>query len=422
MNGPILLEADNLSYTPGGSNSGRLLVDSVSLSLHQREIVGITGPNGAGKSTLLKLLSGFIEPVLGEVRYGDRRLTALKHRERAVYAAFMSQKGPDTFPFSVAEIVEMGRYPHLESARHPGKTERETALSALESLGLGHLADRSYTTLSGGEQQLVLFAQILVQNTPVLLLDEPTASLDIGHETQLLQVVRNLCRKGSGAVIAMHNLNSAAEYCDRILLMHQGKVVSEGKPHEVFTEHHLKKYYHTDVRLGTNEATGSLVVTALPQKAAICSLHVHLIGGAGSAVAVTRMLFLLGCRITGGVAHELDSDTKIWRSLGVECITVPAFAEIDDESYRKAEELTAAADLTILCEFPAGPGNLANLKLAGTAGNLIILDDDSGDHAREFFSEEAQELFNVLAGTHRRINREELTEYLYAVSEGSETL
>ena len=393
MSADILLQAKNLCFEVPVPMSGekKLLAEGIDLALHKGEIIGITGPNGAGKSTLLRLLSGYLAPSAGEITYGDQSLSSLNDRQRAAYVSFMSQKGPDTFAFSVSEIVEMGSYASL--GRAPGAQEREAALKALETVGIGDLAERRFTTLSGGEQQLVMFAQVLMQDTPVILLDEPTSSLDIGHESQLLQMLRDLCREGRGVLTAVHNLNSAAEYCDRIIMLHQGRIVSSGTPREVFTEEHLRSWYQTEVRLGTNEATGSLVVTALPKRSSGAGVHVHLIGGAGSAVALTRELYLLGCTISGGAAHELDSDAKIWESLGAEYVTVPAFGEIDRFSFQRAEAMVKQADITILCSFPVGSGNQANLELAKRAKRLVIAEEPL---ERTFFTSEAQQLFESL--------------------------
>jgi iron complex transport system ATP-binding protein len=424
MNPGPLLEAHNLTYVPGvrkktgrviGENA-RKIVNDVSLTLSPGEIIGLTGPNGAGKSTLLRLLSGFIRPAEGTILYSGKPLETFTSRERARHCAFMSQKRPDTFSFTVLDIVEMGRYPHLKGYRYPAEEERNAAEKALALLGLDHLAERSFTTLSGGEQQLVFFAQILVQDSPLILLDEPTASLDIGHEAQLLQNVRGLCRTGRGAVIALHNLNSAAEYCDRIILMHEGNIVSQGRPREVLTEEHLKRYYRTDVRLGTNEATGSLVVTALPEPAERSSFRVHLIGGAGSAVALTRELYLLGCTVTGGAAHELDSDTRLWRSLGITCVTVPAFAPLqrEDEKTEQVRNLIAAADVTVLCSFPVGDGNLVNLEAAGSAEELVIMEEEGETWScrRDFFCEAAEKQFSRLTGTGKTMSHDRLLAYI----------
>ncbi len=442
MRSKLLLKADALSYAPSGSHRSdlehapqRLLVDTVNLSIREGEIVGVTGPNGAGKSTLLRLLSGFIQPTSGTVYYGDRMLGSLKHRERAAWVSYMTQKGPDTFPFSVIEIVEMGSYARRtqknpvsskfsgddgESAFHNGAggvDSHPTAMQALEEVGLAHLADRSFSTLSGGEQQLVIFAQVLLQQTPLLLLDEPTASLDLGHEAQLMHKIRELSRRKHSALLALHNLNSAAEYCDRIILMSHGRIVSEGRPRDVFTEENIRTYYETEVRTGVNEATGSLIVTALPKPAAPAGLRVHLIGGAGSAVSVTRRLFLLGVELTGGVAHELDSDAKLWNSLGIDCVTVPAFADIeeDEDAYCRAAAMVEEADLTILCRFPVGHGNLANLHLARKADELLVIGtggEKEWCQGRDFFTDNARMLFADLQSQARMVSLTELLDVL----------
>ena len=393
-----VLAAHGVCYRIGTA----LLLDGVDIELHPGELVGLIGPNGAGKSTLLRNLIGYLKPVEGVVTVEGRPIHEFSARERAKRISYLSQYGPDQFPFPVIDVVEMGSYPVIGMGRAPGIREREAAMRALSYVGLEHLADRSFPSLSGGERQLVLFARVLVQESPIILLDEPTASLDIGHEATLLQMVRDLCEEGYSAIVALHNLNIAAEYCRRLVLMDGGRVRAVGPPDRVLVRELIETSYHTSVHVGRNDSTGSVTVSPVPTGGATRDLRIHVIGGAGSGVNITRFLHRTGCTVTGGVAHELDSDARLWKALAVPYVQVPAFSEIGDQDIAGAASMVDAADLTVLCAFPFGKGNAANLDLAERAERLLILDEESGACPRDFFVDprKLRERFDGLATRH----------------------
>ena len=377
-----VLQAEGVRYRIGNAR----LLDGVEIDLFPGELVGLIGPNGAGKSTLLRNLIGYLKPSEGRVVVQGRPIHEYSARERARRVSYLSQYGPDQFPFPVVDVVEMGAYPVIGMGRAPGAGEREAAMRALSYVGLEHLAERSFPSLSGGERQLVLFARVLVQESPIILLDEPTASLDIGHETTLLQMVRDLCEEGYSAIIAMHNLNVAAEYCHRLVLMADGRVRAAGPPARVLTRELVEECYRTTVHVGRNDSTGSITVSPVPPGGAARGLRVHVIGGAGSGVNMTRFLHRIGCAVSGGVAHELDSDARLWKALGIPFVQVPAFSDIGEDRLKEAAQMVEAADLTILCAFPFGKGNAGNLGLATRARRLLVLDEEPGGCARDFFS------------------------------------
>ncbi len=401
-----VLRAENLTYRIGTAT----LLDGVEIDIRRGELVALIGPNGAGKSTLLRTLIGFLTPTEGSVTLQGRPLASYSARNRAKEMSYLSQHGPDQFPFPVIEVVEMGSYPVVGMGRSPGSREREAALRALSYVGLEDLAGRPFPTLSGGERQLVLFARVLVQESPIILLDEPTASLDIGHEATLLQMVRDLCEEGVSAIIALHNLNIAAEYCTRIVLMNDGKVKAAGPPDRVLTRELVEECYHTPVHVGRNDSTGSITVSPITPRGAARGLKVHVIGGAGGGVNTTRFLHRIGCSVTGGVAHELDSDARLWKALGVPYAEVPAFSEIDTGALSSASAMIETADITVLCAFPFGKGNVGNLELAARARRLIILGEEAGGCPREFFVEpdETRAAFDRLVLEHGLVSYREM--------------
>ena len=385
-----LMEARGLSC----SISGRQIIHNIDMDLHAGEVLGLIGPNGAGKSTLLKCLMGY-HNYGGMLQVQGRNLSELRGAERAELIAYISQQGPDQLSFSALEVVEMGCYGDLYMGTVQDSLMR--ARAALDYVGLADLSGRPFNQLSGGEQQLVLFARVLAQDTPILLLDEPTANLDIGHEKTVLEMVTELGREGRAAVIAIHNLNMAAEFCDRLLLMEDGEIVRDAPPDEVLRREHIQRVYNTDVSVSRSPGSGSPQVHPLREFRQHRNIHVHVIGGAGQGVNITRFLMRSGFKVSGGVAHRLDSDTHLWESLKIPMVCVEAFSEIDDAAYEKARVLVGEADYTVLCSFPVGRANVKNLILAAEARQLLIVQDDE----RSFHSPGAAELFEELgAGAH----------------------
>jgi iron complex transport system ATP-binding protein len=202
-------------------------------------------------------------------------------------------------------------------------------------------------------------------------------------------------------VASVHGLGVAAQYCSRLLLLDRGRVAAVGRPDEVLRGPVLNRVYGVPTVVSRNAATGSLSVSVVPRRVAGKGPRVHLIGGAGSAVNLTRELHRLGYRISGGIAHEYDSDEKLWKSLGCPCETVGAFSRIGDEDLERAAPLVREADVTILCAFPVGPGNLANLRLAGLARSLIVLESGIEDAPRSFIPPEGRALFEELCAKGR---------------------
>ncbi|MBR0875538.1 heme ABC transporter ATP-binding protein [Bradyrhizobium tropiciagri] len=221
-----LIEAQSVSMTVGGAT----LVDNVSLRIGAGEMVAIVGPNGAGKSTLLRMLSGDLRPSHGTIRLKRRDLHAYKPRDLAQHRAMLSQHVSVTFPFTVEEIVTMG------AGESPRAVARGLVEAALDEVGLAQFRFRQLPTLSGGEQQRAHFARVLVQlacgearNGPgLLLLDEPTSSLDLRHQIDLVETARRRAAQGTAVIAILHDLNLAMRFADRILLLHRGRLAIDG--------------------------------------------------------------------------------------------------------------------------------------------------------------------------------------------------
>jgi iron complex transport system ATP-binding protein len=239
------------------------VIDEVSLAVEAGEMLGIIGPNGSGKSTLLRLLSGVLPPAVGEIRVHGRPLSSYSRREIGQTIAVVPQETAIEFPFSVLEVVLMGRSPHLGGFAFEGDRDLEVARTALERGGVGEFEHRSIHELSGGERQRVVLARALAQETGILLLDEPAAFLDIRHAVEIYDLLKDLAREGRSIVTVLHDLNLAALYCDRVALLKAGRLVQVGSPAAVITYATVTEVYGTEVYVDVNDVTGAVNVLPL---------------------------------------------------------------------------------------------------------------------------------------------------------------
>jgi len=237
------------------------VLHAVSLEVERGGILAIVGPNGAGKSTMLKVAGGSLPPAAGTIELLGRRLASYSRRELARIVATVAQDNRVAFRFTAVEIVLMGRAPHLGSFHFETRHDLAVAQAALERFGLLGLAHRPIDELSGGERKRVFLARALAQEPKLVLLDEPTAFLDLRHAAEIFARFRELCAEQGTAVIAtMHDLNAAAQYADRILLLKDGTSVAYGAPGDVLTAANLERVYQIEVHVGRNPITGALAI------------------------------------------------------------------------------------------------------------------------------------------------------------------
>lgn len=238
----------------------------VSLTLAAGSFVAVLGPNGAGKSTLVRALTRLVAPASGEVRCGGRLLREWGSAELARMIAVAPQDVTAPFDYTVLEMVLMGRSPHLGGMGLESEADVALARKALARLGLADLESRPIQSLSGGERQRVLLARVLAQDSPIIILDEPTAHLDIAHQQRALELMSELNREGRTVIVVLHDLNLASLYCPKLILLAGGQVAGEGSPAEVLTEERLSAVYSTSVLVTRHPQTGRPVV--LPSLAA----------------------------------------------------------------------------------------------------------------------------------------------------------
>ena len=240
------------------------VLDGFDLTIGHGELVGLLGPNGVGKTTIVRLASGAVAPAAGRIDLFGDDLGALRTRERARRVAVVPQETHPVFEFTVSEIVRMGRAPHLGFLGIERPRDHEISRDAIERCDLEHVADRSFRALSGGERQRVLLARALVQEARLLLLDEPTAYLDLKHRLAAYDLLARLRREGDPTIVVVsHDINLAARYCDRLVLLRGGAIVADGAPQVVLTATSIRDAYEVDVEILTDPSTGRPFVIPL---------------------------------------------------------------------------------------------------------------------------------------------------------------
>lgn len=247
------------------------VLKNLSCEIQKGEFWGIIGPNGSGKTTLLKIMNGILEPQEGEVRFNGIAARQIKRNMLARTIAGVAQNFQIIFPVSVEETILMGRAPYLRKWQFEGDTDFQIAREAMAMTDTIHLKNRGITSLSGGEQQRVLIARALAQEPQILLLDEPTAFLDIKHSMDIFDLILSLNKDRELTVVAVtHDINLASVYCDRIMLMRQGQIHCLGRPEEVITVRNIQQVYEADVLIDKNPVNGRPRLTALSRYGPAC--------------------------------------------------------------------------------------------------------------------------------------------------------
>ena len=253
------ISAQGLTY----EIEAKKLLEGVDLRADRGQLVGLIGPNGAGKSTLLRAISGVLNYQEGTVRLDGADLKSLSSKDVAAGLALVPQIAPYTHGFTAIEVVLMGRYPHMGRFQIEGKEDNRIARDSMNLTGTEQFADRTLDTLSGGERQRIFVARALAQQPRILLLDEPTANLDVLHQLKVLDLVRRLTNDGLTAVAAIHDLNMAARYCDRLVLLSAGRVLADGSPEEVLLPETIEYAFGVETAVYRDPITGSLAISLI---------------------------------------------------------------------------------------------------------------------------------------------------------------
>lgn len=395
-----LLTVDNVDVCFGS----RLVLKGISFEVRPGEMVGVIGRNASGKTTLLRVMGGIVKPNAGIVYIEGRNVVEFPRRELARVVAVVPQDGLVAFDFTVLELVMMGRTPHLGRMKMESGRDVGIALEAMERAQIGHLSARKVSELSGGECQRVMIARALTQEARILLLDEPTAHLDINYQVEILHLVRqeNL-ERSSTVIVVLHDLNLAAEFCDRLIMLSDGCILADGPPEEVITRENVQRAYGAAVWVRRHPTSGRPYVLSLGSQAIAGQLlregsgverfRVHVICGGGSGGRVFAALLESGCYVTAGVINIGDTDQESAESLGIEYVEDAPFSPISEEAQSANLGFIQEADVVIVAEVPFGPGNIANLYAAAEAlalgKRVVVMGESAGFRGRDFTGGEA---------------------------------
>ena len=343
------------------------ILRAITCSFVPGTFTGIIGPNGSGKTTLMRAFSRVI-PSAGVLTLEGRDVRDYTPSELGMALGFVPQDEERPFSYTVMQVVLMSRY--VRASRYASLSPGDYARcrGALEETGTAHLADRSIQTLSGGEWQRVLIARALAQDTPVLLLDEPTSHLDLAHQAEVLSLFRRLAGAGRTVIGVFHDLNLAALYCDRLIMVCDGRIVTDGTPAQVLTAQRIRQVYGADVVTSCHPATGRvflLPVHAAARPPGAARLNVTVVSGGGSGASLFHFLAGRSFALSAGVLATTDTDYQTATALEIPCIPIPPFSHIPAAALEDLGSVLAGADRVILSAHPVGPGNLPVLLALG---------------------------------------------------------
>ncbi|MBC7319582.1 ABC transporter ATP-binding protein [bacterium] len=402
---------------------GREILKGITISLLPGELIGLLGPNGAGKSTLIKALSKILRPIAGTIYVEGEDIESLSFKDVAKKVGVVPQETLLDYNFTVYDVVMMGRNPYISRFKGETKLDKEIVLEAMKSTNTLEFADRSITELSGGEKQRVILARALAQQPKILLLDEPTSHLDISYQIEMLNLIKRLIKeKNIGALSALHDPNLASQFCDKIILMKDGKIYDFGTPKEVLTSKNLKDVFNIDVIVKQHPIYDSVYILPLSRTSKNYlgfNKKVHIICGGGTGA---RILYLLYNRfeLSSGVVNLLDSDAEVCNELGINAIFEAPFSPISEENYRKNIAMIDNSDVVIISPVPFGEGNISNLKAfeyAVNIGKSTIMIDGPPIENRDFTNGKATYLWNKLAKRSTVLKSEEIEKLLDVIYE-----
>jgi len=388
-----VLEVSDLSAGYGE----KIVLRDISFTLKKGELVCLIGPNGSGKTTLIRAIGGFADVLHGEILLNGGSLLKMSLRERAKKIAVVPQNTYLEFPYRAYDVVMMGRMPYISRFRGETRDDADAVREAMEMTGTYELRERRIGELSGGERQRVIIARALAQKPEILLMDEPTAHLDINYQIEIFSLMKKLTNS-AGILCSIHDVNLAAEFADRILMMYQGRIVAEGSPEDVITEENIRRVFRIEMRVSRNPFTGRIYVSRVPKREKRSGKTVHVICGGGSGIKILRTLWEEGFELSAGVLNVLDSDHEFARNLGIEVVEEAPFSPISKERSKMNEELMEEADAIVVAPLPIGRGNLENLRttLKFIGRKKIVIVEESPIDERDFTGGEGRRLWEEL--------------------------
>lgn len=389
----------------------RRVLEGLDFEIPRGRLTGILGPNGGGKSTLVKTLMGLLPPLAGSYAIGGSEGEALKPALRAREAAYVPQHAEGDEAWTVADLVALGRYVHAP-AGWLRAADRLAIDEAIAAVGLSELRDRRMGELSGGQRQRAYLARALAQEAPLLMLDEPTAALDLGHQVAFYRLMRERLEDRRLSVVAvLHDLNLAAQFCDRLLVLHEGMLLAEGTPEAVLTPEIVAEAFGLGVEIRRHPESGRPYVLptglGIPAPARVLTAplgarrkaRLHVVCGGGSGERLLPALYRRGYELSVGVLNALDTDEALARRLGAAVLTEAPFSPISARASMELGEKLSGVEGIVVAEVAWGSGNLANLEALlapAAAGVPIWWVSDSQEAVRDFTAGSAEALYDRL--------------------------
>jgi len=385
----------------------------VSFEINRGDLVVVLGPNGAGKTTLLRAIAKIVSPKTGIVLLDGCDIARIPVRQLMKILSVVPQSEGSVFSFTVQDIVAMGRTPHLSPLAPLSQRDRQIVREAMEATDVWELRDRLFTELSGGEQRRVLIAKALAQEPQLLLLDEPTANLDLHYQLEVVELVQRLNRERGITVLAvLHDLNLAAMLGERFILMHRGRIYAVGNADEVLTPQNIQQVYGVPVVVTRHPLNGKPIILLAERRIpSLRGIKVHVVCGGGTGSEVMAMLTASGCQVTAGALNRGDSDFEAAQLLGVSVIEEQPFMPISREAFEQTREMIANAEVVILTDVPFGWGNIVNLKaiLEGAKGLVVVFNPETIAE-RDFVNGEASVLLQQIFATKQVVSVHSLAE------------
>lgn len=396
------ISVSNLSF----SYNENLTLKNLSFEIEKNSFVSILGPNGAGKSTLVNLISKVMPIGAGEIVIEGKNIRDLNHIEIAKKVAVVPQYTSLGFNFSVYEIILMGRYPYLSRFKGEKQEDYRIVNEVMELTHTDIFKDRKYNELSGGERQRVIIAQTLVQDSPIIILDEPTSHLDINFQIEFMELFYSLYKKKGKTIIGIfHDINLAIQYSEKIMLLKEGNIYCYGDVKDVINRTNIMSVFKSDVYIGKNPFTGKLYVSPnfnlrfYSKETKSKEIRIHVIGGGGAASPILNMLHNSGYITSTGVVNNLDTDLYTAEQLGITFVNEAPFSPISREAQARNLELIKASDLVILPCLEFGNGNFLNLAAVNEAINIgkkVIIIESANIDLRDHVDGKAVKLYSEI--------------------------
>jgi iron complex transport system ATP-binding protein len=395
-----MLRTDKIKF----SYAAEEILKGIDLEIESGSFIGIIGPNASGKSTLLKNISSSLKSDSGTVYLDHKLLNDYSSLELAKKMAVVPQNTEVNFNFCVYDIIMMGRHPYQKRWSGISEKDKKIIKEVMELTDTLKLRRKSINELSGGERQRVIIARALAQKPDVLLLDEPTSSLDINYQGEIYDLLNYLNQELKLTIITVsHDLNLTAQYCEELILLKEGKIFAAGAAEEVLTEDNIREVYRAEVLIKTNPLSDKPFITLVPEVNKFKKstykkdFKIHIIAGGGTAKKFIYKLENLGYQLSIGVLNIGDADWQAAKELGIEIVEAPPFIDISETEIKKNKKLIEKADLIILSELPFGHGNLANLEiLLDYPDKTKILFSKLDIKKRDYIKGKAEKIWNKL--------------------------